>query len=260
MKLRDFIRKVGNPQAWRERWELRRIEQIPRYNRGVTSLFGPGFEFVDSASFLFIHHELFHKHAYEFQTDRPAPRIIDGGANVGLSLVYFKKLYPESTVLAFEADPLIHSVLTANVASLGLKGVTLRNEALWDQPGSVRFLSDHADAGRVGDGDTGVEVPSLLLQEVLDQPVDLLKLDIEGAEYRVLKTAQESLAQVDRLFVEYHSHTDKPQELAGLLQVLADSGFRYYITAPCVYSPKPLLRRESYHGFDMVLNVYGVRR
>ena len=238
---------------------LGRIRKKPRHTQGTTTLFGQPFEFVDSASFLFIYDELFNKRAYEFRSQSTEPRIIDGGANVGLSLVYFKKLYPQSHILALEADPMIFDVLQANVKSLGLSNVIVRNQALWDRNGTVSFASDHADGGRVEHTAKSITVESVALAELLNGPVDFLKLDIEGAELRVLKAARESLRQVEKVFVEYHSHADQPQELADLLDVLKQAGFRYYITSPSMFTKRPLIRRESYGGMDMVLNIYGVR-
>jgi hypothetical protein len=44
-----------------------------------------------------------------------------------------------------------------------------------------------------------------------------------------------------------------------LLALLKDAGFRCFVTAPSVFSPKPLQEIKSYAGFDMVLNVFCVR-
>lgn len=258
MKLKDALKFIAHPQRWREQIELRRIRCMPRYKAGQTDLFGAAFDFVDSASFCFIYDELFRQNAYAFASEARAPYVIDAGANVGLSVVYFKRLYPESRILALEADPVICEVLKRNVEALSLSDVSVRNEALWDRRGTVPFASEQADGGRV-DEDTGTkQVAAIPLTDLLTRPVDLLKLDIEGAEYKVIRAAQGSLGMVRKLFIEYHSYVNRPQELSGLLEVLKSAGFRYYITAPSVFSPQPLVQPQAYNQCDMVLNIYGV--
>ena len=66
---------------------------------GSTLLFGKDFEFVDGYSFLFLHDEIIEKEIYKFSTDDSAPYIIDGGANIGLSVLYFKQSYPNAKIL-----------------------------------------------------------------------------------------------------------------------------------------------------------------
>jgi FkbM family methyltransferase len=260
MKLKDVLRLLTNPVALRAHRELRRIERLPRYQTGVTDLFGPQIEFVDNASFGFIYEELFIRRSYEFVSDTPTPRIIDGGANIGLSVLFFKGLYPRSTIVAFEADRLIFDVLQRNVTALNLKGVELHREALWRERGEVAFTPEGADSGRVIAGvESACRVPSVPLSDLLAQPADLVKLDIEGAEFEVLQAAKPQLHQVKQLFVEYHSVAGQPQHLPELLSLLKAAGFRLYVTAPCVLSPRPLVRIEAYSGFDMVLNIFGTR-
>jgi hypothetical protein len=64
---------------------------------------------------------------------------------------------------------------------------------------------------------------------------------------------------VDKAFIEYHSKAGEPQQLSELLALLKEAGFRCFVTAPSVFSPKPLQEIKSYAGFDMVLNVFCVR-
>lgn len=260
MKLKDVFRLLTNPAALSARRELRRIERLPRYQAGVTRLFGPRIEFVDKASFGFQYEELFIRRNYEFVSDTPEPRIIDGGANIGLSVLFFKGLYPQSTIAAFEADRLIFEVLQRNVAALDLKGVELHCEALWRESGEIAFAPEGADSGRVVAAAAGAyRVPSVTLSDLLEQPADLVKLDIEGAEFEVLQAAKPRLHQVKQLFVEYHSVAGQPQHLPELLALLKSAGFRLYVTAPTILSPRPLVRIEAYSGFDMLLNIFGTR-
>jgi hypothetical protein len=89
------------------------------------------------------------------------------------------------------------------------------------------------------------------------KPVDLLKIDIEGAETLVLKDCADLLSNVERLFVEYHSFGDRPQTLHEVLAILSDAGFRVYVSS--AGSAQPFVRRESYLGMDMQLNIFAMK-
>jgi hypothetical protein len=90
------------------------------------------------------------------------------------------------------------------------------------------------------------------------EKIDLLKLDIEGAEFSVLRDCRDMLCNVEHLFVEYHSFTDKDQDLPELLGLLTASGFRLHLQ-PVSFSERPFLRRHSYLGMDMQVNVFASR-
>lgn len=55
--------------------------------------------------------KIFKRQIYNFQIDNPAPYIIDAGANIGLGVIYFKKLFPDAEIIAFEPDPNIFAVM-----------------------------------------------------------------------------------------------------------------------------------------------------
>jgi FkbM family methyltransferase len=261
MKLRDAIKLMLSPSLLSARRELGRVRKQPRYTRGVTNLFGRTLEYVDSSSYSFLHKEIFDEEVYSFKPTTEQPRIIDGGANIGLSVIYFKKRFPAARITAFEPDPSIADVLRRNLESQGFDDVEVRSEALWSHDAELSFRSEGADGGHVTNGDSSsvCRVSAVPLARFLGQPVDFLKLDIEGAEFEVLRSCKNQLGLVQKAFIEYHARADEPQTLASLLEILRDAGFRYFITAPSVFTPKPLLEIKSYNGFDMVLNIFCIR-
>jgi hypothetical protein len=96
------------------------------------------------------------------------------------------------------------------------------------------------------------------LRDFLDSPVDLLKLDIEGAGTDVLLDCANRLTDVGAVFVEYHSFAGSEQRLDVLLSSLKSAGFRVLIqTEMC--PPQPLIERRNYLGIDLQWNVFGVR-
>jgi FkbM family methyltransferase len=260
MKFRDAAKLVLSPRALLARRELERVRKQPRHTPGCTTLFERPLHYVDSSSYFFLHEEIFTEEVYNFRTESSCPRIIDGGANIGLSVIYFKKRYPGARITACEADPQVAAVLRKNVAAHGLSDVEVRAEALWTSDGELSFEPDGADGGRVTRLDDGkIKIPAVALSRYLDEPVDFLKLDIEGVEYEVLQSCRDRLGVIDKAFIEYHSKAGEPQQLSELLALLKEAGFRCFVSAPSVFSPRPLQEIKSYAGFDMVLNIFCVR-
>ena len=234
--LRSLVRRLLRPDETQSAVavELNRIRSAPRYTPLSSDLLGPRIQIVDGASFCASYEEIFGRQIYAFRAAVTVPRIIDGGANIGLSVLYLKKAYPSSRIVAFEADPGVFKTLEANVREAGHNDVDLVNKALWTNEGTIEFLVEGADAGRIGREPSGglsnrISVPTVRLREYLEEPVDFLKLDIEGAETAVLLDCEDRLGNVRSLFVEYHSFERSPQTLDQVLTLLKAAGFRVYI-------------------------------
>lgn len=238
------------------------VKSLGRFCEANVKLFGKNFSFPDSASLLFLLKELFEFEIYRFKSDTKEPLIIDCGANIGLSAIYFKRLYPNAKIIAFEPDPKIFSYLERNIASFGFEGVELINKALWSDEAELEFYSEGADGGRIkeaGDREKIVKIKTEKLSKHLSQKVDFLKLDIEGAEYEVLNECKHLLDNVENIFIEYHSFVDKKQNLSLILKILEENGFRYYIEHIGVKSAHPFENISNYVGFDNQLNIFGYR-
>jgi FkbM family methyltransferase len=197
-----------------------KIEQVLDFTMRIT----------DGPNFYMQYKDAFIRRIYDFQSTRPDPLIVDGGANIGMSVLYFKHRYPASRILAFEPDPDIFGILTENVRKNALAGVSLVHAALADQVGPVPFVPDGSAGGRVTES-SPMNVQSARLSEYLDQPVDFLKLNIEGAELPVLRDAERSgrLHNVRELVMEYHGDASGEQRLALILELLDRNGFRYLL-------------------------------
>jgi FkbM family methyltransferase len=248
------------PSYRREQWELRRLRRLPKYSVGSTTLLGPRLELLDPGSFLAMYDEIFEREIYRFIAANERPRILDCGANIGLSVCYFKRLYPHSRITAFEPDPKAFACLSRNCQALGLDGVELIPKAVWKQAGELPFWGEGADAGRVtapGEAQTAT-VAACRLKDFLSEPVDFLKMDVEGAEADVLLDCASSLAQVRTCFVEYHSFTGRPQRLETVTQVLSEAGFRLHVH-PVFWSHHPFVKRREHLGMDLQLNLFAFR-
>jgi FkbM family methyltransferase len=213
---------------------VERAEGEPRRQPGSIELAGLTVRYPDLATLCPQWHDLFVCQTLRFVAPTPAPRILDGGANVGLASLYLKRLYPRARITAFEADPAIAALLRENLSVNGAGDVEVAQAALWTRAGTVRFRAEGADSGAVASLEGAppareIEVPAVRLREILarEEAVDLLKLDIEGAEEEVLEDAEEELARVRCLVVEIHETDPERRRTPALLELLARAGFRY---------------------------------
>lgn len=215
----------------------------------------------DAASFLSAYKEIFVEHIYSFKSGLTAPRILDLGANIGLSVLYFKQLYPAAEITAYEADPSIFHYLEQNVHGNGYSDVRLVNKAVWDRNTTIRFKSEGADGGRVKFNDDSdlISVEAVDVREILDAgEYDLLKMDIEGAEEHVLPACKDHLNRFRHVFIEYHSVVGKKQCLDRIISLLSDIGFRVHIHS-VFSSPSPFSELHINSEFDLQLNIFGWR-
>ncbi|MBE9241027.1 FkbM family methyltransferase [Synechocystis salina] len=240
--------------------EFLKLRKIPRHISVDTKFFSQDFKIVDSCTFLEGIREIFIGQIYAFNTNNRHPLIIDCGANIGLGSIYFKQLYPQSKIIAFEPDPQIYEILKFNLDSLGMSDVQISNTAVWNQESKLSFFKEGAFSGRiakVGD-DNLIEVKTTRLKSLLGQKIDFLKIDIEGAEYPVIKDCQELLKNVERIFIEYHSHYQEKQNLHDILAILTEEGFRYHIKEAYT-SQRPFIDRPLMLNFDLQLNIFATR-
>jgi FkbM family methyltransferase len=253
------IYKLLSDKAYRNGAFLKsKLEKMPRYTDARVAFNGWKLVLADAASFLSAYREIFVEQIYAFTFEGNAPRILDLGANIGLSVLYFKMMYPEARVTAFEADPRIFGYLEKNVHGNGYTDVELINKAVWLENTTLEFCSEGADGGRAAmAGDSNlIEVEAIDIVEYLEgKQFDFLKMDIEGAEELVLPACKEHLAHVRYVFVEYHSKVGQKQSLTSIIATLTDAGFRIHVQSIGNNSSPFVEVRES-SGFDMQLNIF----
>ena len=264
--MRNELEKVGsfvNGVVSRRQREIRRLRRSPTNQPGKTWLIEPEFEFVDGLTFAGTYEHIFQQHIYDFLPRNEMPIIIDGGANIGMSVVYFKQQFPQARIIAFEPDGSLFEILERNVAKCtDGEGIELIRAAVWDSNrDEIPFMIEGNLSGRATSIDPALNqttVPSIDLCDFLSEPVGLLKLDIEGAELTVLKRCEEKLQNVDFMFVEYHSFENQPQELSQLLKIIQDAGFRYWIGSEFL-KDRPLVNHDVQIGMDLQLNIFAFR-
>lgn len=255
--VRHLVWLTKSPEYRRYAYFVARYSHFPRFKRATIKLSGRLIDVPDVASFLSTYQELFVNKIYEFESKKNNPIILDFGANIGLSVLYFKSLYPSSTIIAYEADPDIYQSLKKNVGDL--PSVILHNKAVWNENTALSFHSEGADGGRISTkGKLGlIDVDAVNVIDVLETSnADFIKMDIEGAESIVIPACKGRLGNAKHIFCEYHSKVNEAQELDFILSVLRDEGFRLHIQS-INSSHKPFMNREVRSGFDMQLNIFG---
>ena len=195
--------------------------------------------YSDLLSFCPQWHDIFIDGALEFRADSTAPRILDCGGNVGLASLFFKRRFPAARITAYEADPTLFAILKANLAANNASDVETVHAALWTTNGRVTFQAEGSDSGMIGAlsgavAGASVDVPSLRLRDVIagdaNHRIDLLKLDIEGAEAAVLEDCREHLGNVQALLLEVHEFDPLRRQSPRLREILETAGFTYAVT------------------------------
>jgi FkbM family methyltransferase len=213
----------------------RALAQLFRQPFTHFSLLGTRVHFADTTSFNFLFWELFIEESYG-GGDTPPKTIVDCGSNIGMSIIFFKSLWPQAAITAIEASPAMVSLLSENIA--GLTDVTLVAKAVGDQHGSVAFYAGDnslvASTAALRGGGTAVTVETVPLSSLISGPVDLLKMDIEGSEIKALTelAASGKMRLVQRMLIEYHHHLPGHEhKLSSFLSLLECAGFDYEIEA-----------------------------
>lgn len=233
----DLLRRQPKPGALHAK-VFSQLESLskkaPKSRQSFTFHFGP-FEILNATSASAQYLDIFLKRGYDFDSKDDTPLILDCGGNIGLSAVRFKEIFPKARVIVFEADPEVAQVLKRNLDSLKLSDVEVRNQAVWNEKSVLRFHSSQDDAGFVDPKNGSIQVEAIRLSDVITEPVALLKLDIEGAEFKVLLDLCETgkIDNVDKLICEIHCNQETEPEFARVLSELSGRGFRYALHYAC---------------------------
>jgi FkbM family methyltransferase len=225
-------------------------------------LFGNKFYFISPTELMHGFKEIFIEEVYK-QNLPPNPYIIDCGANIGLSVIYLKQQFPDAVIIAFEPDEENFKLLKKNIESFGYKNVEARKEAVWIEDTFIRFAGEGSMSSRIEAGSSGstIEVKAIRLRDLLSKTIDFLKIDIEGAEYRVIIDLADKLHFVKNLFLEYHGSFSQNNELTQIFKILVENGFSYYIKeATTVYKNPFIHSKDNSIPYDVQLNIFCFRR
>lgn len=235
------------------------------FNKLKTKKAGPyNVLFRNLDEFKRIYKEIFVDNEYKFNSKKDNPFIIDCGSHIGLSILYFKTIYPKSEILGFEPNPDNYKILCANIKNNNLKNVKVFNYALSDIKGKVDLHAsfkkdepwtwgDTIIYNMWGDGDNDKKIPvkTAKLSTYIRKHVDLIKLDVEGSEQKVVQEIESKLGLVEELTMEYHGTKTsiKVNDYSKIREILIKHGFRVktYVKSLGIAFPNFVanLRKES---------------
>ena len=159
--------------------------------------------------------------------------IVDAGANIGFfTMRQMLRFGSNLKLIAFEPDPDTYERLQKNVDRIREhthSDVRLVNSALDEHVGEAKFVRDVSVESRVVDGETdahSITVRLDTLDSVVEregfQQIDLLKMDVEGHELKVLAGARKALSITKNITLEYH----QPQFVQEITELLRPFQFR----------------------------------
>lgn len=150
--------------------------------------------------------------------------IIDLGANIGVATLYFAEKFPHARIFSVEPESSNFAMLRRNAHKLERKGrCVLLQAAVWSEDSKLGALDPGAghNAFVFGEKSDG-EVRGLSMMSILErsgfETVDLLKVDIEGAEVELFRGRLDWLPRVRVLAVEFHGDARKKSRFDEIMR------------------------------------------
>ncbi len=237
-RIRYKIKTIQILKNWAPVWISNRVKKpLPELRLRDGKIIHHGSQ--DLPWFLFS--EIFLEDCYlkkNFYRPRPGDIIVDIGANIGMFMLYFQWLEPQTLLYCFEPGRSSFQRLRENIETNHLQTqVQSFNDAVFDRKGELR-LDQNAESGNRSIFGHSAEattetVPCITLEEALsrvpDGPVSFLKIDTEGAEIEILEGALDAaLERVRKIAVEFHDNL-RPGAHDRVLRRLQKAGFRHFL-------------------------------
>ena len=153
---------------------------------------------------------------FQEYTPQPGDIVVDVGAGIGSEINLFSRLVgPAGHVYAIEPHPTTFQWLTRRCEASGLTNVTTVQAAIADRSGRV-IVSDkaHSEENRLVDSDSGHPVPAMTLDSFVQEHgidrVDLLKMNIEGAERLAVRGMDGCIPIIFAMAIECHDFLARP--------------------------------------------------
>ena len=219
-------------------------------------------EYPDAHSAFYSYYEIFLREIYKLDADKNQRlNILDVGANIGMSIMYYRENYPNALIYAYEPDPFIFEILQNNLGRNNVSNATALNCAAWHEATTLSFSQDKSDGGRICDeinSDKLIVISAINICEVLESNhYDFIKIDIEGAENELFSHIAKSLVRCDRIFLEYHSIRNKKQILGDIIKHFSENNYRVTLTS-ISKNWSPFVKTKATY-FDGQYNIWAKR-
>ena len=206
---------------------------------------GFNLSFKSYISFQNLYNEIFIHNEYLFHSNKKNPFIIDCGSNIGMSSLFFKILYPEAKILAFEPSKANYELFEKNMINNNFKDITLIKKALLNKIKKIKLYNPGSILSSINkkNGNRFEIVETTLLSDYINQKVDFLKMDIEGAETLVFEDLENKgkLKFINEMIIEYHLKSG----LSKILKALESNNFYYQISN----NTKPPFEKNKFQPF-----------
>lgn len=179
--------------------------------------------YENSEEFHNIKREIWTNKIYHFKTESKNPIIIDLGAHIGISTLFFKHIYPEAKIVCVEPNPENIKLLELNIKENILTNVSILPFAILDKNDEVNFNIDSSNNSWFSTGSIikgswkhtqktkNIKVKSININDLIDnvltisKQIDLIKIDVEGSEYLVLERIENKyFVDIKKLIIEFH--------------------------------------------------------
>lgn len=195
--------------------------------------------FFDYQVLVALFESIFIENEYFFVSNKTNPSIIDLGSNIGLSVLYFKNLYPNANIKAFEPDPSTFKLLKKTIEANALQKIELYELAISNKKGDSVFYVDRDNPGsllmslnknRLNKNKINVKTDNL--SRYISNNLDLLKMDVEGTEDEILLylSNRKLLKKVNKIIFEFHHNIVlNKNDFSQTLRLLENAGFSYQL-------------------------------
>ncbi|MDY0132795.1 MAG: FkbM family methyltransferase [Desulforegulaceae bacterium] len=160
--------------------------------------------------------QIFLKEEYNFSTEKHPQVIVDAGANIGLAAIYFANKFPGAKIYSIEPEKKNFELLKNNVAPY--PNIIPIHAALWNKNEEINVIDpglgnwgfmtskkqSEQDAKKPSNSIVpGITIDKLILEYNLEE-IDILKIDIEGAEKEVFSETLAWINNVNSIIIELH--------------------------------------------------------
>ncbi len=156
-----------------------------------------------------VYNEIFMKKELDFEISEPE-YIVDAGAHIGFSSIWFSKRYPHAKILSIEPEGSNYNLLKIN--TYNYPNIICIHAGLWNEPAILEIENKHVDnwkftvkkiEGNTISGVEGINI-QLLMKKNNWNRIDLLKIDIEGSEVEVFNESSQWINSVKVIIIELH--------------------------------------------------------
>jgi FkbM family methyltransferase len=196
--------------------------------------------YENSDEFYELKKEIFGENCYYIEMEKEDPVIVDAGAHIGMSVLYFKMLFPKSRIIAFEPVEVNFNLLKKNVTENQLENVELYQAVVAPKSGILRIHEPIGEgawksgAGIIPKGWKGIQtnqeikVEAIGIQEILQAKIDIFKMDIEGMEYEIIRNAGPLIRNVKTWIMEVHPRKD--HKIEEIEKTFKQNGYELEVT------------------------------